>query len=398
MNILQIRMLGEFSLTAGNITICDLQTRSKKTWNLLAYLIQHRTSSFSRQRLIDLFWGDNSNSVNPENTLRITLHRLRSQLDHLWPGAGRELILYRDGSYFWNHDFPVSLDCEEFEQLCQSDAETEDIRLEQLLSALSVYHGPYLPRQSSELWAVPMNTHLSNLFLMASMEAAELLSRQNRHQEAAAICRTAAASEPYHEGLHSLLIRELAAAGDPGSATDVYNKLSQRLLEEFGITPGDEIRRVYRSIAGTPEDKMLPTEVILGHIHEQEPQKGAVICDYDHFKLLCHVKSRTLERTKGIAHIGLFHIRCDEKLTGKHSLNQVMKWFGEVILTNLRMGDVISRCSTCQYIILLSDANYENSCMVCQRLIAAFHRQHPHSSAEIHFMVQHLNPATHIPS
>ena len=398
MHSLQIRTLGEFSLTADGNTICDLSTRSRKTWNLLAYLIQHRASTFSQQRLIDLFWGEDSGCSNPENSLRITLHRLRSQLDKLWPGAGRELILYRDGSYRWNDAYALSLDCEEFERLCQSCAETEEARLERLLSALAIYRGSYLPRQSSELWVVPLAAHLSNLFLQASMEAAQLLSRQDRHREAVTICRRAAACEPYHEGLHLLLIRELAAAGDPKAATDTYNKLHQRLSEEFGIAPGEELRSVYRSIAGAPEDRMLPMEEVLAHIHEHASQKGAMVCDYDHFKLLCYAKSRSLEQTMGTAHVALLHICCDENLISKRTLNRIMNCFGEVIQADLRLSDVISRCSTCQYIILLQDTDYENSCMVCQRLIAAFHHQHPHVSADIHFMVQRLNPTTRIPS
>ena len=81
----------------------------------------------------------------------------------------------------------------------------------------------------------------------------------------------------------------------------------------------------------------------------------------------------------------------------KRSLHRIVEQFGDVLRCNLRRGDVISRCSTTQYIILLPNANYENSCMVCRRVIAAFRREHPHISADIHFMVQPLTPQLQVP-
>ena len=41
----------------------------------------------------------------------------------------------------------------------------------------------------------------------------------------------------------------------------------------------------------------------------------------------------------------------------------------EQVRTGLRRGDVAARCSVSQYILMLPQANYENSCMVCRRLI-----------------------------
>ena len=66
----------------------------------------------------------------------------------------------------------------------------------------------------------------------------------------------------------------------------------------------------------------------------------------------------------------------------------------DLLAHNLRQGDVITRCSVSQFILMLPQANYENSCMVCQRIIRAFFRQYPHSPADIHFSVQPLEPMT----
>ena len=95
MEHIDIRMLGSFTLQSGDNLISDENNRSRKVWALLAYLICHRGTAVSQKKLIELLWGDDPSSANPENALRITLHRLRSQLDLLWPGAGKSLIVQK---------------------------------------------------------------------------------------------------------------------------------------------------------------------------------------------------------------------------------------------------------------------------------------------------------------
>ena len=398
MNHIQIQMLGAFTLRSGEAVVSDSENRSRKVWALLAYLICNRDRSISQSRLISLLWGEDADNDNPENALRILLHRLRAQLDRLWPGAGRELIVRRDGGYCWAGSADMELDCARFETLCQQDTPDEDVRLQNLLDALALYQGEFLPRQASEMWVVPISTHFHNLYLQATLEAARLLSDRDRHGEAAAFCRAAVASEPYHEPLHQILMQELAAAGDPKGAAMVYETLSKRLFDDFGIRPNEQTREIYRTAAHSPEDRTLPMEEVLQHIQEPEGNSGAMQCDYDYFKVLCYAESRAMERSGNATHIALLSISSGtDKPLNKRSLSRIMDQLGEGLRSNLRRGDTISRCSTSQYIIMLPKANYENSCMVCRRVITAFSRSHPHVTARINFMVQPLTPGICVP-
>lgn len=391
-------MLGTFTLRAGDAVVSDAGNRSKKVWTLLAYLICNRDRSIPQSKLISLLWGDDSDSDNPENALRITLHRLRALLDGLWPGAGRELIVRRDGGYCWAGSNYMVLDCDRFETLCQQNMPDEEQRLQNLLDALALYQGEFLPRQSSEMWVVPISAHFHNLFLQATLEAAQLLSARDRHAEAVDICRAAVAAEPYHEPLHQLLMQELGLSGDSKGAGAVYEALSKRLFDDFGIRPNEQTREIYRIAAHSPEDRTLPMEEVLQHIQEPEGNAGAMQCDYDYFKVLCYAESRAMERNGNATHIALLSISSNtDRPLSKRSLDRIMEQLGAGLRGNLRRGDTISRCSTSQYIIMLPKANYENSCMVCRRVITAFHRNHPHVAAKINFMVQPLTPGICVP-
>ena len=398
MEHIDIRMLGTFTLRSGENLISEENNRSRKVWTLLAYLICHRGAAVPQKKMIELLWGDDPASSNPENALRITLHRLRGQLDELWPNAGKDLILHRGGGYEWNSQISVTLDSDRFEQLFQQQSASSAERLENCLEALKLFRGDFLDRQSSESWVIPVATHYHNLFILLTLEAASLLSGQQRHEEAAQLCRNGILVEPYHEPLYQALMKELAASGDRKGAAAVYESLRKRLFDDFGIRPSEETRAVYREAAHTPGDRALPIDEVLEHLQEPEIIPGAMQCDYDYFKVLCHAESRAMERSGNATHIALLSAT---GLTGdplpKRSLERIMEQLGQQIRLNLRRGDTISRCSTTQYILMLPKANYEDSCMVCRRVINAYHKAFPHAHVRIKFLVQPLTPGICVP-
>lgn len=51
--ILQIQVLGKFTLRYGETVISDEDDRSRKVWAVLAYLIYHREKIISQQELVD---------------------------------------------------------------------------------------------------------------------------------------------------------------------------------------------------------------------------------------------------------------------------------------------------------------------------------------------------------
>lgn len=106
------------------------------------------------KELIDLLWGDESSS-NPENTLKITLHRARALLDLLRPSIGRRLIVYRDGGYVWSDALPLTLDIDRFDLLCQTPPDAENA-LGSYLEALKLYRGEFLANSPPKSGSFPL--------------------------------------------------------------------------------------------------------------------------------------------------------------------------------------------------------------------------------------------------
>lgn len=58
----------------------------------------------------------------------------------------------------------------------------------------------------------------------------------------------------------------------------------------------------------------------------------------------------------------------------------------------LRRGDVFTRYSVSQFLIMLPAINYENGEMVMKRIIRNFKKDNPHSKAVLTYKLQSLVP------
>ncbi len=389
-------MLGGFSLELNGHSIDDSSNRMRKVWLLLAYMIYTRQSRATQSQFVSLLQSSGSEEMDdPSGRLKALFYRARTMLNQLGDSAGHNLILYKNGCYAWNTDAPMELDVEVFDKLCtqagrEADAET---RLSVYLQALELYKGDFLPKLSMESWVMPISAYYHQLFLDSAEHALLLLEERSRWQEAEALCARAPKIEPYSESLHQHLMRCRLAAGDRSGARTAFEDMSELLFETFGVMPSDESRNLYREASRETNDQSVHISTVREQLRETGGAKGAVLCEYDFFKLLYQVQARAIIRTGEVIHIALLSVHGqNRKALPRRSLDCAVENLQALLLQNLRQGDVVSKCSVSQLVIMLPQANYENSCAVCQRIIKAFYRQYPHSPADIHFSVQPLEP------
>lgn len=390
---LQVQMLGQFTLRYGDRTISDSDDRSRRVWSLLAYMLYNHGRSFAQEELIHLYWSNGEKSADPGNALKSIFHRIRTALDKLQPGLGRLLIRRKAGRYFWNNVMPLSLDIEDFEAHFHAAeaAGDDDVRLAEYQAALALYAGDPLPRMTDEIWTIPIVAYYHSLYTRAAAGAIELLEKQERTAEAVALCRRAIHIEPYQEDLYEHLMRGLLRTGDMKGAMSVYEEMSEQLFAHFGVMPSETLRTLYRQATRTVNDRTLTMDEVCSQLEEPAPHSGAMVCEYDFFKILYRAEARSIARNGHSANICLLSVSGkDGEMLARRSLDPAMNNLQVLVQNNLRRGDVIARCSISQYIILLPQANYENSRMVADRLVSAFYRRYPHSPARLRYTVQPL--------
>ena len=390
---IHVTMLGDFSIVRGDARVDDSSNRMRKVWLLLAYLIYHRHNRATQETFLSMLQST-GDSDDPSGRLKALLYRVRSLLDKLGDGAGHDLILRKENSYSWNTDVPLVLDVEELDRLyTEAATKTGEEQLAVALEALALYRGDFLSKLSMENWVMPINAYYHQRYLDLALQTLAQLRDSNRLQEAEQLCRRALAIEPYSEELYQYLMFCQIASGDRSSAVTTYEDMSQLLFDTFGVLPSDESRKLFREACREGNDASVSVDNLRELLQETGTVSGAVFCEYDFFKMLYQVQARSIIRSGEVIHIALLTLQSSSKeALGRRKLDKAMENLKALIVTNLRQGDVVTQCSATQLIVMLPQANYENSCMVCQRIIRAFCRQYPHSPAEIHFSVHPLEP------
>ena len=393
---LTVNMLGKLQIFSNGVQIDEKDSRSRKTWLLLAYLIYCRHRVVSQDEIIDLLWEGGGDQVNPQGTLKTTLHRLRNMLNKLEPDAGHKLILRQDGGYRWNPAVDLCFDVEKFDQLSFAIAKApeEENKLDLCLQACEIYQGDFLEKLSSEPWVASIASLHHKMYVEIVLNALDILETSGQTERVLAVCEKALGIEPFHEQLCGYYVRALIGSGEKEKAVSYYEDLCRSLMDRYRSMPWESLRKLYRQALQTDNGYIVPVDDILSQLREENYTVGALYCEYDFFRILYQAQARAIARTGENIHIGLLTVKDPaEKNMSQKSRDLVMTNLKDVVCSNIRRGDVATRCSASQFIVMLPRADYDSSCMVCERIIRAFYRSHPHSPAEITYMVHAVEPA-----
>lgn len=389
MSKLKINMLGEFSINDGQTVISSTNNRSKKVWSLIAFLIFHRDRAVTQKELADLFWGEEGVDVNSTGALKTLLYRARTELDKLFDGAGKTFINYNGSGYCWNSEVPVFVDCDEFERVLTN---IEECSLDEIINAFELFQGDFLEGMTSEFWVMPVSSYYHNLFIDSLGNVIPQMLDAGRCEEAMGLCRIATNIEPYNEDVHRLYMQACISGGNQKKAVEIYQKLSERLISELGVIASEDTRGLYYEATKTINLSSITIDVLKDQLKEISDRPGALVCEYDFFKILYQSMARSIMRSGIAVHIALISVSEKKTEITPKKLEKWMPCLEDTICRSLRRGDTLAKCSISQYVIMLPRATYENSCLVCERIIRSFNKKYTHSDFDLNYVVCPIEP------
>lgn len=388
---ISVHMLGSFTITKNEIFIGDRFNHSRKMWMLLAYLFYFCERKVPKDELISAIWENTDNATNPTNVLKVLLHRTRNMLNELEPDLGNLLILCTKGEYHLNSNVSISLDVREFEEKIHvaKDTQNSQRKIQLYQQALSLYQGNFLEKFAMEAWIIPLSTYYYNLYLETTEELIVLLEDSKQYDALIQLCRTVCAREKYQESFYEYLIKALIHTEQFEEAIHVYQGFRKTLNSEYGMQPSSHLQTLYRKARQGMHADLVDIQNIPKLMYEEDSQKGALFCEIDIFKQIYQFTARGIERNHSILHLVLINITdiYDQILT-KRSLATIVNNLRLFLCTKLRSGDIISMCSPSQFILLLPNANFEDTEKVMKRLETSFYKQYPHTPAKLTYYIQ----------
>ena len=127
------------------------------------------------------------------------------------------------------------------------------------------------------------------------------------------------------------------------------------------------------------------------HLSEEAPAVGAYSVDYGNFEKIYRLIARSLSRNKKDAQIILFSIT--ENIHGTmeiSDLNDAMDVLERCIIGSLRKGDVTSRYSSSQQVVIMIDSNRENGHMIAERIIANYFRMYDNYNLDLVYNIEEI--------
>ncbi|MFJ3535451.1 AfsR/SARP family transcriptional regulator [Streptomyces sp. NPDC090109] len=253
---LRIDLLGSVRARRGGTRIALGPVRRQA---VLAALVLRAPAFVTYGRLLDDVWGAEPPGTG-HRVLPSYVYALRKALDAPDAGPGGSVILGGRGGYRFVPE-GAGTDLAELAERTALARRAKaagdlDAALDHGGRALELLHGEPLPGLPGPL-AGSERQRLARQRRALLQDRAECLVLLGRHAEALDGLMAAPQDPPHDEPLAALRMRALYGSGRQAEALAVYGETRRRLLDELGVEPGEELRRVHRAVLLRDDELLL---------------------------------------------------------------------------------------------------------------------------------------------
>jgi predicted ATPase/DNA-binding SARP family transcriptional activator len=240
---MDVRLLGHLEVEVSSQSV---QFEGAKQRRLFAMLALRAPDAVSADELVEALWGEKP-PAGVGQALQKQISRLRSRL-----ADGGSLVCHRPPGYALDID-PLHVDSRRFEELLRRarvslGKDDHEHATADLQMALGLWRGEVLADYRFDEFAQLEIARLEELHLEATEErmAAELAG--GGAEDLVGELQALVAEHPLRERLRGQLMVALYRSGRQAEALELMRVGRQMLVDELGIEPGPELRRLERMI------------------------------------------------------------------------------------------------------------------------------------------------------
>jgi DNA-binding SARP family transcriptional activator len=240
MNGVEFRLLGPVGVWRDGDQLGPLNAQQR---TLLTMLLLEPGRMIGIDRLMTALWGE-SPPASARNAVQGHVSKLRRLLAGL-PGV--ELATTGPGYHLVVDSRRVDL--HQFREMVGRARGREGAEAGELLrTALSLWQGPALMDVAGDWLPDTVGVSLEEERLRAVEERVAADLEVGRHHDLVAELSTLVTAHPLRETSVCLLMAALERSGRRSDALALFRRTRQRLIEELGIEPGKDLRRLHRRV------------------------------------------------------------------------------------------------------------------------------------------------------
>ncbi|MBT9776457.1 hypothetical protein GPL15_08070 [Clostridium sp. MCC353] len=385
---LNVNMMGGFSLLFDEKPLTLACNINNKSIHLLSALLYYGDEGIARNKLLAMLYG-REEKTNPANSLRAVIFRLRKLLAESGLPED-EYIRYQNGVYYWKPDHITTVvDAVCFERSAEEALNQEERRLDQLVSVCKRYCGEFLPLMAAEEWVAVISVRYQELYFSCLREACSQLKARGEYEEMLELCTRAAQIYPFEEW-QLLQIDCLMALKRYKEALGIYEYATNMMFKELGLPPSEKMLARFRAMCGQIHYDAGAIMDVKGSLKEKESKSGAYYCGYPSFIDSYRLIVRMTERSGQSVYLMLCTLTDKKGIPLDHDdegLIQVVENLYRAIGRSLRRGDLYTRYSPNQFLILLTGLCIEACSIITDRIDRQFEMIYSGRKVEIRYYV-----------
>lgn len=373
--ILKVQLLGGFAMTYNGRKIQVGKNQTTKALQLLQILLHAGGAGVARVSLLEYLFGRDAEG-DIANNLRVTVYNLRKMLvDSGLPDEN--YIRVEGGRYRFISSFPVEVDTVIFEDtIVEAKQAEEETRLKLLKKACAMYTGYFLPALSGEEWVAVAGARYQHLYFECMEELCNIMKDRREYVELLDLCGKAANLYPFDEW-QVWQMDCLLALNRPKEAMALYEKTTSLYFDELGLPPSERMMERFRQMSGLVRLTTGNLHDIQESLMEKERVAGAYYCPYPSFVDSYRMVVRAMERSGQSVYLMLCTITDDKEklLDDPERLKNVSDKLSESIRGALRRGDVFTRYSMSQFLVILMGIRKEDCTITSSRIDSYFRKR-----------------------
>jgi len=238
-----------------------------------------------------------------------------------------------------------------------------------------------------------------NQFHHAYLEAVhsyvDLLKKREAYNEIVSVCRAANRVDDLDDQVHLEMMRALVNLNQRDKAMEEYRIVARRTKKALGEAPGEDLQAYYRQLTRAGETVKFNMDVIRNELQAEDLDRtGPFVCDYRAFKEIYNIQMRNLERLSSTMFLAVIMLGDPEKQLNAVRQESGMAALMEILKTNLRRGDIVTRFSANTVAMLLPTVNYATGNMVMERVESLFFEQYPSTDIAFHYRLSPMSSQT----